>query len=1146
MESAYGQRDAVVCRLMPSAARAYQLAYRVTGSHEAAEDAVQQAFLSAMKELPHGLSPDEECLWFLGVATNAARMQMRADRRRGKREVRAMEEQPVRHAAVGAGQTPAGELVACLRQALQGLDEDYRLPVALCCEQGLSHGEAAAVLGVPRRTVSRHVAKGLELLRAALAAAGYTAAPAAVLGALAHTAPAVPATLAAAVGKIVSGQTTTVGSGSGAAASAAAKGGIAMKAVLGVVLAGTVAVGAAGLSAFGFRLSEPRETGSAPAAAVLATGENPVGGRQEREEVFEFAQKPAVTKQGDKVVIAFASKGRCDATVTIVDKDGKAVRRLASGVLGANAPWPFQQNSLSQKLEWDGRDDRGRPAPAGCRVKVSLGLKAALDRFFREEPRLVGSVTPLSINLVCDAQGNLYVADGIMAKVFDRDGNYQRQIWPPPASMPADKLAGIRFTKRVDGRTFPNLASGVGSIHAVKIDGASTVCGDDRIVGSRQTPVITPDGKQLIMVNSADRSPRILTRLGTDGSLAADNACVLHTSRTSEAGIGGVVGNNALHMAASPDGEWIYFGSSLSGGAHVVYRRKLADLKGRYLPHERSGANFVAPEVFLGEPGKAGNDERHFNQPRGVACDAAGNLYVSDFGNNRIQVFAPDGKFLRTIAAEGPDMLAVHPKTGALYVYHGGRNAVVKLTKDGKTEWTLPMKAFLHNDSHRPVVFCLDSSAEEPVVWVCDQDGLAKYVDRGGKAEKVMNVGEAVTAAWKDWLPIGQTGKYYLIVDRDREELYLRGGNECYPDNVMRIDGRTGKPIETMKAQFDDIQVGPDGLIYCRMETAGARLIRFNPADGKCVPFAKGVDYTFMGQKTTAIPSPGKGSSRTFQWGFTVATNGDIYQYTSEVDKSYLAEVQKTGHLDNSEGNLFLQVFGPDGSLKHASALPGGDFIPGGIRVTRNGNVYTSMGCRLDGQPPDGIVPGAPTWGQYGTLFRFDSAFDKYPVGRRLDPAPGEKPKYVGGKHNSKSVEPIRWDYSGMSPVNSLTGCRCFLSRFDLDGYERAWVPAAHSYSVNVLDANGNVISRIGTYGNLDSRGKNSPVADPKTGQLRPRRADDPADLKPPKELAEQIGFLMPRFVAASDEALYVVDCGNQRIVRCALGYHAEETVPAP
>jgi hypothetical protein len=59
---------------------------------------------------------------------------------------------------------------------------------------------------------------------------------------------------------------------------------------------------------------------------------------QEREEVFEFTQKPAVTKEGDKIVISFASKGKCDATVSIVDKDGKVIRHLASGVLGVNAP----------------------------------------------------------------------------------------------------------------------------------------------------------------------------------------------------------------------------------------------------------------------------------------------------------------------------------------------------------------------------------------------------------------------------------------------------------------------------------------------------------------------------------------------------------------------------------------------------------------------------------------------------------------------------------------------------------------------------------------------------------------------------------------------------------------------------------------
>ena len=44
---------------------------------------------------------------------------------------------------------------------------------------------------------------------------------------------------------------------------------------------------------------------------------------------------------------------RIDATVSIVDKNGKIVRHMASGVLGKNAPWPYQQDSLSQKLEWD-------------------------------------------------------------------------------------------------------------------------------------------------------------------------------------------------------------------------------------------------------------------------------------------------------------------------------------------------------------------------------------------------------------------------------------------------------------------------------------------------------------------------------------------------------------------------------------------------------------------------------------------------------------------------------------------------------------------------------------------------------------------------------------------------------------------------
>ncbi|HEY2548134.1 MAG TPA: peptidyl-alpha-hydroxyglycine alpha-amidating lyase family protein [Candidatus Acidoferrum sp.] len=52
--------------------------------------------------------------------------------------------------------------------------------------------------------------------------------------------------------------------------------------------------------------------------------------------------------------------------------------------------------------------------------------------------------------------------------------------------------------------------------------------------------------------------------------------------------------------------------------------------------------------------GEPGSQPGQFNVPHSIATDAAGNVYVADRGNRRIQVFDGDGKFLRQMTIDVP------------------------------------------------------------------------------------------------------------------------------------------------------------------------------------------------------------------------------------------------------------------------------------------------------------------------------------------------------------------------------------------------------------------------------------------------------------------------------------------------------------
>jgi len=64
--------------------------------------------------------------------------------------------------------------------------------------------------------------------------------------------------------------------------------------------------------------------------------------------------------------------------------------------------------------------------------------------------------------------------------------------------------------------------------------------------------------------------------------------------------------------------------------------------------------------------GEPGNKQGQFDTPHSIAADAKGNIYVADRGNFRIQVFDPDGKYLREIKLNVPVPADAKPWMGPI------------------------------------------------------------------------------------------------------------------------------------------------------------------------------------------------------------------------------------------------------------------------------------------------------------------------------------------------------------------------------------------------------------------------------------------------------------------------------------------------
>ena len=148
------------------AERLYNIALRITGSSPDAEDAVQEAFISACRHLAQFRGEANPRTWLYRITVNAAlqRVRERAPREYYEEPVERLEE-PRDWSSASEDPAVVAELRERLEQALDSLLPDCRAAVVLRDVEGLSAREAAAILEISESALKSRLHRGRALLR---------------------------------------------------------------------------------------------------------------------------------------------------------------------------------------------------------------------------------------------------------------------------------------------------------------------------------------------------------------------------------------------------------------------------------------------------------------------------------------------------------------------------------------------------------------------------------------------------------------------------------------------------------------------------------------------------------------------------------------------------------------------------------------------------------------------------------------------------------------------------------------------------------------------------------------------------------------------------------------------------------------------
>jgi RNA polymerase sigma-70 factor (ECF subfamily) len=170
-----GDLDAFNRLVLSYQALAFNVAYRLLGNDKAAEDATQDAFVSAYRNI-HRYRGGSFKAWLLRIVTNGCYDELRRWQRRPQTELEPVGEdgndmEPAWMADPGESPQELAERVelnAAIQRCLSQLETEFRAAVVLVDVQGMDYAEAAEIMKRPLGTVKSRLARARSRLQQCL------------------------------------------------------------------------------------------------------------------------------------------------------------------------------------------------------------------------------------------------------------------------------------------------------------------------------------------------------------------------------------------------------------------------------------------------------------------------------------------------------------------------------------------------------------------------------------------------------------------------------------------------------------------------------------------------------------------------------------------------------------------------------------------------------------------------------------------------------------------------------------------------------------------------------------------------------------------------------------------------------------------